>query len=337
MKLVYAGTRLQVNGAAKVAIMHCNILHSLGHDVRFAVLGTSSLDWGNPMIAVEYVTSFRRVTIEERELIVALDCFSANWFTGQYGMERVISLIQTDEPKLYMDEKLIQTAQTAFRLPNPKIAVSKYLHEVLLLYGSDSYIIPPAAEESVFYAEDRMAPETGKPFRVLTVGSYGHPLKQIPEAFRALEYLKSRGVNVLLTRLVRKEEEETPENIKTLWHVNPPRQEIGKIYRSVDALLFPSSSEGFGLPILEAMMSGIPFVATNNGGSRELVPESIEELLVDVGDIRAMGEALYRLAKDGKHWQRLKALGLAKAKQWSWEKTGSNLEKYLQTIYKNVF
>lgn len=333
MKIVYVATRPQVNGATKVAIMHCNLLHNRGHEVRLLVLGANSLDWGKPQVNVSYVSSFRRIEIDEKELIVVLDCFSANWFTRKYGSERVISLIQTDEPKLYANPELIKTAQEAFALPNPKIAVSKYLQEVLQRYGSDSCIIPPAIDNTIFYPEERRAPEKGKAFTVLTVGSYGHPLKQIQQAFEALEYLKKLGIDVKLIRLIRKEEEEVPKDIETKWYVNSRQEDIGDIYRLSDVLLFPSSSEGFGLPILEAMMSGIPFVATDNGGSREIAPDQVKESLVTVGDTKKMGEALYELATNQEYWKQLRVLGLEKAKQWSWNESGIRLENYLKAIY----
>lgn len=336
MKIVYIGTRLQVNGATKVVINHCNILYNLGHEIRLVVLGANLFGW-EPIVSVEYVTSFRKVKIDDQELIVALDCFSANWFTGKYGEKRVVSFIQANEPQLYTDVKLVSAAEKSFRLSNPKIVVSKYLQDVLYEYGRTSHIIPPAADERVFYPEIRKAPEKGKPFRVLVVGSYEHPLKQIPQAYAALEYLKRLGVDIRLVRLVRKAEKETPKDIKTKWYVNPTQEEVGNIYRSVDVLLVTSSSEGFGLPILEAMMSGIPFVATDNGGSRDLVPETVKDNLINVGDIKAMGDALYHLAIDKAHWEKFSRLGLTKAKQWSWKKVAVDLEKFLHSIYKTAF
>lgn len=336
MKIVYVATRPQVNGATKVAIMHCNLLKKRNHQVRLCVLGAGSLDWGSPEVPVEYVSSFRKIVLEDKELIVALDCFSAIWFTHQYGMKRVISLIQTNEPKLYTDVGLIDTAEKAFALQNPKIAVSKYLQRVLQSYGSDSCIIPPAIDRTVFYPEERKTPKVGKQFRVLTVGSYGHPLKQIPQAFEAVSYLKKAGVDVKLIRLVRKEETEKPEEIETQWFVNPPQEKIGDIYRKSDVLLFPSSSEGFGLPILEAMMSGIPFVTTDNGGSRDIVPYALKDSLIEVGDTIKMGKALYRIATEESRFDTLRQLGLEQAKKWSWENTCNALEEFFMMVHQSL-
>ncbi|GLC81970.1 glycosyltransferase family 4 protein [Lacrimispora brassicae] len=335
MKIIYVGTRLQVNGATKVAISHCNILHKRGHQVRLAVLGANSLDWSSPFIPVEYISNLRMLHIDEKELIVVLDCLVANWFVRQYGHNRVISFVQVDEPKLYHDPQLVNAAQNAFALSNPKIVVSKYLQDILKEYGSNSEIIPPAISKAIYYPAKRDAPEVSKPFKVLLVGSYSHPLKQIPQAYLALKYLQHLGVDVRLIRLVRKVETVTPVGLEVEWFVNPPQDMIGEIYRSADALLSASSSEGFGLPLLEAMATGIPFVTTDNGGSRDLIPD--QSLVVKVGDTAAMGRALYQLASDRTVWQHLRTAGLERAERWSWDYIGIELERYFKVVCGTAF
>ncbi len=334
MKIAYVGVRPQVNGAIKVAITQCNLLHKMKHEIRLLVFGADVLDWAKPLIKVEYISSLRNIEIADNEIIIALDCFATNWLVNKYGEERVISLIQTNEPLLYRNEDLIKSAKKSFMLQNRKIVVSKYLQNVLKEYNRNSCIIHPAIDTSIFFPRDRRPPDINLPFKVLVVGSYDHPTKQIPQAYRALEYLDSLGVKVNLVRLVRKAENIRPRKIKTQWHVTPSQEEIGEIYRSVDAVLIASKSEGFGLPILEAMTSGIPFVATDNGGSREFIEE---EKLIEAGDIKAMGDALYKIATNQEHWLSLREMGLAKAKQWSWERSSIMLEKYIKSVYEKAF
>jgi glycosyltransferase involved in cell wall biosynthesis len=337
MKILYIGTRLQVNGATKVAIEHCNMLQCLGHNIRLAVLGNNILMGVNPLVSVEYITSLRKIQIFEDELIVALDSFVANWLVKQYGCKRVVSLIQVDEPSLYSDPTLIKVCKDGFSLPNPKITVSNYLHNILLGYGVDSFIIAPAISKEVFYPAIRSAPENGKTFNVLIVGSYDHPLKQVHIAFTVLEKLKYCGIDVRLTRLVRKIEDNTPKEIDTKWFVDPPQKIIGDIYRSVDALFSASSSEGFGLTLLEAMASGIPFVSTDNGGSRDIVLSNRKNMIVSIGDVDAMKKALYLLATNPILWLDLRNAGLERAKEWSWDNTIIVLEECLKSIYNNAF
>ena len=336
MKIVYVGTRLQVNGATNVAVEQCNLLQSMGHRVRMAVLGRDSLDWCNPLVPVKYLTSLRGMPIYDDELIVALDSFITNWFVRQYGEKRVVSLIQVDEPGLYNDPKLITAAKAGFSQLNPKITVSKYLHDVLLSYGMESFVIAPAISGEIFYPAERTIPESNKPFRVLVVGSYDHPLKKVSTAFSALEKLKQSGIDVRLNRLVRKPENYAPKGVETTWFIDLPQERIGEVYRSSDALLSASISEGFGLILLEAMACGVPFITTDNGGSRDIVSLGTD-MVVEVGDIDAMAGSLHRLATDPRLWSKLRDIGLERVKNWSWEKSAAGLEAQLKSIYCDAF
>jgi glycosyltransferase involved in cell wall biosynthesis len=86
----------------------------------------------------------------------------------------------------------------------------------------------------------------------------------------------------------------------------PPQDQIPQIYRASDYWLFTSESEGFGLPILEAMAVGTPVIATRAGAAPDLVSEQTGAL-VDL-DAAAMADAIVRLyAQPEKSWQAMSA------------------------------
>lgn len=49
-----------------------------------------------------------------------------------------------------------------------------------------------------------------------------------------------------------------------------PETELPKLYRSAKALIFVSFYEGFGLPVIEAMASGVPVVTSNTSSLGEI-------------------------------------------------------------------
>ena len=65
-----------------------------------------------------------------------------------------------------------------------------------------------------------------------------------------------------------------------------------------DALVVPSRSEGFGLAVVEAMLAGIPVVATEVGGLPELIEQGRTGLLVPSDDPAAMAGAIIRVLDD---------------------------------------
>jgi glycosyltransferase involved in cell wall biosynthesis len=81
----------------------------------------------------------------------------------------------------------------------------------------------------------------------------------------------------------------------------------------------PSLHEGFGLPALEAMASGVPVVASNRGSLPEVVGDA--GLLVEPEDLEAISEAVVRALTDPILRSDLIARGLERARQFTWERT----------------
>ena len=67
------------------------------------------------------------------------------------------------------------------------------------------------------------------------------------------------------------------------------------IFPLADAFLLPSLHVSFGLAALEAMAAGVPVIATDHGGPREVVVDGVTGFLRDPQDHEGMIEALVRL------------------------------------------
>ena len=94
--------------------------------------------------------------------------------------------------------------------------------------------------------------------------------------------------------------------------------ELPGLYGGALAFAFPSLWEGFGLPALEAMAAGAPVVASNRGALPEVTGGAA--LLVDPAP-QPLAEALEQLLTDPPLRERLRLAGLARAAEFSWERT----------------
>lgn len=92
------------------------------------------------------------------------------------------------------------------------------------------------------------------------------------------------------------------------------RSDVPDLLRAADIFTLPSHREGMPRSIVEAMLTGLPIVATNIRGSREEVVEGQTGLLVPVRDPNALAAALQRLASDPSLRAKLGAAGLARAR-----------------------
>ena len=72
----------------------------------------------------------------------------------------------------------------------------------------------------------------------------------------------------------------------------------------------PALTEPFGLTLIEAAATGLPIVATEDGGPRDIIKNCQNGVLVDPLDSDAMGEAIYRAISQRSTWQRWSRAGL---------------------------
>jgi glycosyltransferase involved in cell wall biosynthesis len=93
------------------------------------------------------------------------------------------------------------------------------------------------------------------------------------------------------------------------------RADVPEILRAADAFVLPSHREGMPRSIIEAMLAGLPVVATDIRGSREEVVPGQTGLLVPVRDEAALAGALQALAADPGLRARMGAAGLARARE----------------------
>ena len=98
----------------------------------------------------------------------------------------------------------------------------------------------------------------------------------------------------------------SPEEIEGLWGV-------------AEAFVYPSLYEGFGLPVLEAMARGVPVACSDASSLPEVAGEAA--LLFDPRREDAIAEAVERMLGDPAETERLRAEGLQRVREFTWERT----------------
>jgi len=103
--------------------------------------------------------------------------------------------------------------------------------------------------------------------------------------------------------------------------IRPAGADLVALYRLAELFVFPSWVEGFGLPVLEAMASGTPVVASD----RHAIPEVTggAALLMDAEDDAMLAVHLRRVLTDPEEVARLRRLGADRAAMFSWARSAS--------------
>jgi glycosyltransferase involved in cell wall biosynthesis len=104
-------------------------------------------------------------------------------------------------------------------------------------------------------------------------------------------------------------------------------EEFEGLWQLADMFVFPSLYEGFGLPVLEAMARGVPVACSNASSLPEVAGDAA--LMFDPCDEAAIAASIERLSSDRVEVERLRACGLERAREFTWERTARlTLESY---------
>lgn len=112
---------------------------------------------------------------------------------------------------------------------------------------------------------------------------------------------------------------------------NASNQELNDLYNQVTCLLYPSSYEGFGIPVIEAMKAGCPVIGYNASSVAEISNRCA--LLVDELDVSLFCEKV-SLLENLEYRTQIVNKGLENAEQFSWEKAAIETEKFYLKLTK---
>ena len=205
-------------------------------------------------------------------------------------------------------------------------------------------LVPNGFDQSRFRSVDRARAAAGVADRWNVAGPYllyvariEHPGKNHVGLLEAYARLRATGIEHKLVlagspwsgaEVV----EDTARRLGVAEHVVftgfVPNDALGDLYAAADVFVFPSLFEGFGIPLLEAMMAGVPVCASDRASIPEVVGDA--GLLFDPDDPRAMEACIHRLVSDNTLRQRMIRAGRQRAREFTWEAAAGRVANVLR-------
>lgn len=321
MKIAYLVEDTSVSGGVRVQLAHADALIDRGHHVRLVSKGapvtwrTSRADW-------IHVDDFNRYDASDDDFVVAgfWTSVAPAWTIAG---ERAVHLCQGYEGTFTAYRSIRAEIEAAYRLPLPKIVVSKHLVEVCKQFTDDVTYVGQIVDDVFFQPRQ---PHTGRP-RVLLVGPMQIDFKGIDIGYAAIEAASGAGVDVV--RVAQWPPE--PDEPKYEFHVGLSSAEMARIIASCDIFLGPSRpDEGFGLPAAEAMASGLPAVLTKIPSFLSF--DDHHDYALFGADAGELAQALVRLLSDGTLRERIAKRGREVVEQFRAANTGERLDRYFANV-----
>ena len=329
-RVVYLSPSSELHGGIRVLFEHAEGLTRRGWDVTVAGPEPAP-DWHSFEVDYEQRPIFESGGVPEADVVIAtfyttVEPACAAVAAGKRASTgQVFHFCQGWEGSHREYAPILRDIDRAYARPVPKLLVSGHLQPILEeRYGCRCHLVGQAIDHELF----RPGPfeDEPKPLRVGVVGPFGLRPKAISEALEGLRRVRESGLAVEVHRAstLPYSKEEQAMGVTDVFHHRLTTPEMAHFYRGIDALVFPShDEEGFGLPVLEAMASGVPVAAGDIRPLRVLPGDSLVRF--PPGNVDAIAEAVRQLA-DPQHRRRLHAEGLKAASGFTLDAVLDRLE-----------
>ena len=285
----------------------------------------------NENVEIKVITGVRELApadLPEADVLIATWWETGEWIANAPPEVTKVHFVQGHEVFPYMP---LERVQAVYQKPYKKIAVSEWLRDELREhYGiNDTFLVENTIDTEMFIPLQRRLkqsqPTVGFLYSVMG-------LKNSPLAIQTCRRLKN--IYPDLRAIAFGSHAPRPEHKMPDWiefTVKPTSDDIATIYRSCDVWLFTSDSEGYGLPILEAMASRTPVVATPAGAAPQLVSEKNGAIISH--DVDAAVNATQKILElTDEDWSCLSDNCLETARRRNWETATDEFEAALLSI-----
>jgi glycosyltransferase involved in cell wall biosynthesis len=337
MKITFVLPSDDISGGVRVTVKLAEELLKKGYNVRIACRRHTVsiknaikhlLIFHNSWVdkyqgSKEYFNDLNDLNFHDGEIVIAVGSFTINY----------VASLQANVFKIRychgFNEHLQDLMQQVWSIKIPTIAVSEMLIPKLNEYGFKGYIpvVPNAICHDEYFLEN--TPKTG-------IGAlYSSNPKKDPVTFinlfkRVKENYPDISLNVFGA-------EKKPKSLKNVKYFRYPSIKTArKLYNESLIWLVTSKSEGFCLPILEAMACGCVVISTDHDTAPGLINNGNNGVLVPVGDAEAFLKNIALVLKDDALRNKLRNNALTTAQNYLWAKSADLFIDAVTTLRNNI-
>lgn len=248
----------------------------------------------------------------------------------------ICTLHSTNLWRISLKDKI--TKGIAIKLINRFIAISQAVKDDFMvgtsMNGEKVEVIPNGIPIQKFRRRD----QSFDPREIICVARFVHIKKGQDILIKAISTLKKEGVECFCKLVGDGESRKYLETLVEQYYLQNnveflgKRSDVPELLAKAGIFVLPSRWEGFGIALIEAMAAGIPVIASNIDGPKEIITHGENGLLFESGNVTDLAKKIKMLINDINLRDRLVNNAFISAQEYSIEKMYS---RYL-AVYNNI-
>jgi len=327
-RIIFVLQTLGYSGGIKIVVEHANRLAQEGFAPEIWSLSEGSV-W-DINVPTRSFKNYRKLTesLEKEEAIKVATWWETAFPVWMASLKKgiAVNFIQENETWFYPNDPDAQrTVISCYRKEFKNMTTSSYNLDEIRQLGLKAELIPCGYDETVYFQKENNKKES----QVLL--SVGRTFFQKNFDF-TLKSWEALGDSRPMLWLFGSEPDMKSLNDKIIYSFKPTDGEVNDLYNKATVFIQTSRHEGFCLPLLEAMASGTPVIATDAHGNRDFCIDGKTALMVEHDDVKGLTLTINKLFKDKKLQDRLVKNSLKEVEKYTWPV----ITKRLVAFYDNI-
>jgi len=219
---------------------------------------------------------------------------------------------------------------TTYKLPLKKIVISSFLKDLIEEKFGEKVeaLISNGVNHDNFYRDDSPERENLKICKICTPCEH-FMWKGVADGIKAFKIVKNRYPDIEFVMYGAKRIKDTPKWIKVYERLLND-EELRKLYNNSHIFVYPSWTEGFGLPPMEAMACGCAVVSTDVGAIPDYAINNKTVLTSPPRDPKALANNIIKLIENKDKRNKIAENGYNHVKKFAWARSTDKLENVLK-------
>lgn len=240
-----------------------------------------------------------------------------------------------DTQRYLWNDKILNYMNEEIELADEFIVASDFTRRSLNYCGiknDNITIIPYGVNLKQFYPGVNQKSYLEEPMKIVFVGhvDYQKGLHHLFEALKDIELSKIKvdiyGVYNGKDKIVKMGK----EYCNAEFHGFVNAKQLREIYQNSDIMIFPSTNDGYGLVILEALACGLPVICSRNAGASDVIQDGVNGFKFNSGDIKRLRDLITWCVQNREELQKMKRVANKSIERNTWENYYTGVNEWVQ-------